>query len=53
LVVIVRTANDIGALAIQVYQAILERRPAQIIPPTKRGLVTKAHTDHRDIPHSS
>jgi tetratricopeptide (TPR) repeat protein len=32
------TANDTGALATQVYQAILERRPAQIIPRLKEIL---------------
>jgi TolB-like protein/class 3 adenylate cyclase/Tfp pilus assembly protein PilF len=32
-------ADDIGALGAQVYQAILERRPAQIIPRLKEILV--------------
>jgi TolB-like protein/Tfp pilus assembly protein PilF len=32
------TANDTGPLATQVYQAILERRPAQVIPRVKEIL---------------
>jgi serine/threonine protein kinase/Tfp pilus assembly protein PilF len=32
------TADDTGALEIQVYQAILERRPAQVIPQLKEML---------------
>ena len=34
-------ADDIGVLELQIYQAILERRPAQIIPRLKERLLAK------------
>jgi serine/threonine protein kinase/Tfp pilus assembly protein PilF len=34
-------ADDIGVLEVQIYQAILERRPAQIIPRLKEILLAK------------